>query len=372
MRRRIAFIDYFPTHYRIGLYEDLARRMEVDFIFFSDERERWQSAAIKAAADGDYRRLDLRRTRIAGQSVTPGIVGALGSRRYDAVVKTLNGKLMLPLTYLTAKRRGVPFVLWTGMWHHPTTAVHRLSQPLTYGVYRGADAIVAYGEHVKRFLGGVRGVDPAKVHVAGQAVQPSRFENVERQVNGRADVLFVGQLKEYKGVTPLLDAFAQLRDHPARLRMVGSGPLEGEVRRRLPDLGNVELLGHVPQSALPAEMARATCLVLPSVTTPLDREPWGVVVNEAMHAGLPVVASSAVGAAAGGLVQDGRNGFVVPENDASALASALRRLLSDPALAGRMSAAARDDVRAFTYARMGQAFEDAVEYAVAARARRVG
>src|SRR3954454_4407536 len=199
MRRRIAFIDYFPTHYRIGLYEEIARRMEVDFIFFSDERERWQSAAIKAAAGGDYRRVDLRRIRIAGQSLTPGIVAALRPQRYDAVVKTLNGKVMMPLTYLTAKRRGVPFVLWSGMWHHPSTVVHRLSRPLTYGVYRGAEAIVAYGEHVKRFLATVPGVDPAKVHVAGQAVQAARFERLERAPNGRPDVLFVGQLKEYKG-----------------------------------------------------------------------------------------------------------------------------------------------------------------------------
>jgi glycosyltransferase involved in cell wall biosynthesis len=276
---------------------------------------------------------------------------------------------MMPLTYLTAKRSGVPFVLWSGMWHHPTTPVHRLSRPLTYGVYRGADAIVAYGDHVKRFLAAVRGVDAAKIFSAGQAVEATRFEHLPRLADGRSDVLFVGQLKDYKGITPLLDAFAQLGDHPARLRMVGSGPLESEVRRRLGALGNVELVGHVPQSELPGEMARASCLVLPSVTTALDREPWGVVVNEAMHAGLPVVASSAVGAAAGGLVQDGRNGFVVPENDPAALAEALRRLLGNPEQAARMGQAAREDVRAFSYQRMAQAFEDAVEHAVAARGR---
>ena len=64
--------------------------------------------------------------------------------------------------------------------------------------------------------------------------------------------------------------------------------------------------------------------MLPSITTALDKEPWGLVVNEAMHAGLPVVATDAVGAAAGGLVRDGENGFVVPERDADALAAAVR------------------------------------------------
>jgi glycosyltransferase involved in cell wall biosynthesis len=367
MRRRIAFIDYFPTHYRTRLYEEVARRMEADFIFFSDERERWQNPAIRAAQGGDYRRLEMRRTRIAGQPATPGIVAALGRRRYDAVIKALNGKLMMPLTYLTAKRRGVPFVLWTGMWHHPQTPIHRLSRPLTHGVYRGAESIVAYGDHVKRFLAGVPGVDPAKVYVAGQAVDPTRFEGVESTPNDRTHVLFVGQFKEYKGITPLLDAFSQLGNTPARLRMVGNGPLEGQIRSRLGELGNVEIVGHVPQSELPRELGRAICLVLPSVTTVLDREPWGVVVNEAMHAGLPVVASSAVGAAAGGLVKDGRNGFVVPEGDAAALAGALRRMVDDPVRAAQMGRAAREDVRAFDYRRMGQAFEDAVEHAVAAQ-----
>jgi glycosyltransferase involved in cell wall biosynthesis len=89
-----------------------------------------------------------------------------------------------------------------------------------------------------------------------------------------------------------------------------------------------------------------------------------------MHAGLPVVASTAVGAAAGGLVRDGRNGLVVPERDAEALAGALRRLAQDPDLAARMGAAAHADVQAYDYRRMGQAFEDAVEQAVAAGAAR--
>ena len=51
----------------------------------------------------------------------------------------------------------------------------------------------------------------------------------------------------------------------------------------------MELVGYMPQEHLPDEFARARCLVLPSITTALDREPWGLVVNEAMHAGVPVV-----------------------------------------------------------------------------------
>jgi hypothetical protein len=98
----VLYVDYFPMHYRIGLYEELARRMEVDFVFFSDERERWHNPMIKATDSGEYRRLPLRRVSLAGHHATPGIVRAIAPDRYDAVIKGLNGRVMLPLTYLTA------------------------------------------------------------------------------------------------------------------------------------------------------------------------------------------------------------------------------------------------------------------------------
>jgi glycosyltransferase involved in cell wall biosynthesis len=106
---------------------------------------------------------------------------------------------------------------------------------------------------------------------------------------------------------------------------------------------------------------------LPSITTELDREPWGLVVNEAMHAGVPVVTTEAVGAAAGGLVRDERNGFIVPERDASSLALAIGRLIADPSLAARLGEQAREDVRRFSHHAMADAFEAAVEHAIGAR-----
>ena len=339
--------------------------MEADFYFFSDERERWQNREIRAEHGGDYRTVELRRFRVAGQALMPGVARRLSPRRYDAVVKGLNGKLMLPLTYGTAKARRVPYVLWTGMWHHPATPTHRRTRRLTEAVYRGADAIVVYGDHVKRFVTSVPGVDPAKVYVAGQAVDPRPFEAVEPQ---RApEALFVGQFKPYKGVLTLVDAWSSLNGVEGTLRLVGSGPLEDEIRRRIAGRPNVEIVGHVAQDRLPEELARARFLVLPSETTALDREPWGLVVNEAMHAGLPVIASDTVGAAAGGLVRDGRSGIVVGERDLAALAAAMRGLLEDPARAAALGTQARVDVRAFTYARMADAFEQAIEHAVRAQ-----
>jgi glycosyltransferase involved in cell wall biosynthesis len=298
LRRRIAFIDYFATHYRRRLYEELARRMDADFYFFADERERYWNRKIPLVDEGAFRRVELRRYRVAGQAVMPGLALRLHPGRYDAVIKSLNGKLMLPIVYGTSRVRRLPFVLWTGMWHHPTTRVHQATRPLTERIYHGAEAIVAYGEHVKRFLVDSASVDPGKVFVAGQAVEPEKFTPVQPVREGPAEVLFVGQFEERKGLTYLLDAFAAVDDPTARLRLVGNGPLEGELARRAAADPRLEVAGYLPQDELPGALRRARCLVLPSVTTALDKEPWGLVVNEAMHAGVPVIATDGVGAAA--------------------------------------------------------------------------
>ena len=121
-------------------------------------------------------------------------------------------------------------------------------------------------------------------------------------------------------------------------------------------------LGQVPREELPKLYASADALALPSVRTATFREPWGLVVNEAMQQGTPVIASEQVGAAAGGLVVDGRNGLVVPAGDIHALAGRIRALAMNPELRARLGEAARSDVRAFT----PQAWVDGVRRALRA------
>ncbi len=92
--------------------------------------------------------------------------------------------------------------------------------------------------------------------------------------------------------------------------------------------------------------AGSDVVVVPSVPTRDFLEPWGLVVNEAFDQGVPVIATTAVGAAAGGLVRHEETGLVVPAGDEAALAAALRRLRDDPALRARLGAAGRDAVAA--------------------------
>ena len=120
--------------------------------------------------------------------------------------------------------------------------------------------------------------------------------------------------------------------------------------------------GYVPPEKTVPYYAIAWVYVLPSITTPYFKEPWGLVVNEAFNQGVPVIATDAVGAAAGELVQDGGNGFIVPERDSAALAQALQRILDDPDLRKQLGQGARRIIAGWDNERMVMGFRQAIEY----------
>ena len=236
-------------------------------------------------------------------------------------------------------------------------------------LYRRSDAIVAYGDHVESYLVEHAGIPSEKIFVAGQAVERGRFAAVRNGDPRPPTVLYVGQLKAVKGVETLITAFKRLEDPRAALRIVGSGVLEQELIRMAEGDRRITFVGELSQDQLPDEVARARCLVLPSISAEHGREPWGLVVNEAMHGGVPTVVSDAVGAGAGGLVVDGRNGIVFPERDERSLTAALRLLISDGALAAELGRQAASDVERFSYSAMADAFIAACRYARGIQAR---
>jgi len=164
-------------------------------------------------------------------------------------------------------------------------------------------------------------------------------------------VLYVGRLVREKGVETLLSAWEGAYRDGENLCLAGEGPLRG--RGTAP---HVTYTGHVERGTLPVAYAAADVVVAPSLDTPSFLEPWGLVCNEAMHQGRPVIASAAVGAAAGGLVRHDETGLVVAPGDARALGAAIRALLDDPGRRARMGAAAREAVAAFSHEAAADAF----------------
>jgi glycosyltransferase involved in cell wall biosynthesis len=358
----VALLTTYLAGYRMPLYERLAAELDVEVLcygggeryipsWFTDLDEQLAAAPFPAR-------------RLQG----PAEALRLG-RSYEAIIASYAGGAILPAAYVGARLHRRAFVLWASVWAQPRSLSHAVALPVTRHIYRHADAVIAYGEHVRRFVATRRGHDD-DIFVAPQSVEPDLFrravseEEVQsfRATHGLPEgplVLYCGRLVAEKGVGVLAEAWPLVTE-PATLVVVGDGPL----RDQLEALPRCRVLGPLPRPALPVAYRAAELTVLASLPTPRFREPWGLVCNESMDQGRPVVASSAVGAVAGGLVRDGETGVVVEPGDRAGLAQATDHLLADQSLRHHLGAAAQAAAGAHTYEAMTEAFSRALATAI--------
>ncbi|WP_251965672.1 glycosyltransferase family 4 protein [Salinibacter ruber] len=210
-------------------------------------------------------------------------------------------------------------------------------------VYRHVDHALYVGQRNRAYFE-AHGLTDDQLTWAPHAIDNGRFAEVPDADEGaqrwRNDIgipedapvaLFAGKLEAKKAPDVLLDAFLQLEDEQVHLVLVGSGPMEDELRGCGNGHPRVHFLGFQNQSRMPVVYRLGDVFVLPSRG---PGETWGLAVNEAMACGRPVVVSSNVGCAPD--LVDETNGAVVPPDDAGALRDALKDVLSDSEKQRRM------------------------------------
>jgi glycosyltransferase involved in cell wall biosynthesis len=343
----VLFVTGHAPPYRVGAFKRLHEREDVEFALFGGRLKHGGGATAQELP-------------FPNRQVREHELYALAScGRYRAVVVPTGGRVAMLAAWAGARRARVPLIVWTSLWAHPRSAAHAFSYVALSRLYRSADAVVTYGPHVSAYVSD-RGA--RRIHIAPQSVDNffwsspdvSPPTNPAWPVDARVKFLFAGRATREKGLGVLVEAWSMsgLKAPTAALVLVGAGSTPPWV----PTGGAVVGLDPVSPRQLRNFYAAADVLVLPSIPTRTFREPWGLVTNEAMNRGLPVIASDAVGAAAGGLVRDGHNGLVVASGDPIALAVALRRLASEDLLRTRLGDAGREDVAAYTHDAWAEGF----------------
>jgi rhamnosyl/mannosyltransferase len=334
---------YYPymggieTHLK-ELCHALKRSHDVEVVVFNDRPE-----LLRESAAG----IDVTRVpslgRFASTEISPALVSELSRREYDLVhLHTPNPMGMA--AYLVARKPRAHQLVVT---HHSDTVrqarLRKAFQPIFRKVMNRADAVVATSH---RYLETSVELQPYKrktviipYGIDGASFDtPTRSEvQAIRQKYGPRIVLAVGRLIYYKGFNVLLDAMTQI-DGAAVI--AGDGPLREELERETRQRAlqdRVHWLGDVHNDDLRPFYAAADVFVLPSIAR---SEAFGIVQIEAMASGVPVVNTS-LDSGVPEVSQDGITGLTVPPGDASALAKAINRLLSDPDLRGVLGRAGR-------------------------------
>jgi len=190
-------------------------------------------------------------------------------------------------------------------------------------------------------------------------VKPNFVEDPGEVNSGGSFALFVGRLSEEKGLDVAVEAW-EIADLSMPLRVVGDGPLEGQIRDRASSLPNVDVLGRRPRARVLELMREAAILVMPSIWY----EGLPMTIVEAFSVGLPVVASNL--GAMSTLIEDGKTGLHFEPKVASSLVTQVRRVVENPDELRRMSDNARREYESrytpeSNYDQLMQIYEEAIQ-----------
>jgi glycosyltransferase involved in cell wall biosynthesis len=336
---KLALLTEIPAPYRIPLFNALAERVDLRALFLARADPRRPFYGLHEDEwRFENRVLPGRSLRRRGRWVvlSRGVLGELRRFRPDAIgVGGWNQPAFWQALWYARVRR-VPLLVWV---ESTARDIRSEALPLRLArrmMIRGAAGAFVPGRAAAEYAHalGVR-----QVEIAPNAVDTELFRRaaVDRANRDEPTFLYAGRLDAEKGIDVLVRAFERV---PGRLVLVGTGRDEARLRALAGE--RVELAGPRDRDELVRFYAEADVFVLPSRS-----EPWGMVLNEAAEAGLPLVATEEVGAAHD-LIEHGVNGFRVRAGDEGALADALRRLAEDSAFRVAAGKRSRELVRPFT------------------------
>ena len=276
--------------------------------------------------------------------------------------------------FLIVKLRRKPFILWREDWDWNVKSLKRSFVKFLAGfISRNVDAVLVPGSKHREFFES-RGVPSDNIfimpNVSNIELMDKDHENKEiirKELNleNKKVVLYVGRLIDLKGVDYLIKAFCKLHKEieDVVLLVVGDGPEKSKLEVLADELGindNVIFTGNIENSLLGGYYLLSNVFVLPSITT-YFADACPLVVNEAMYFSKPVITSDAVGTTF--MIQNGKNGYVVPERDADSLYKYLYKILSDPDLEKKMGNESKKIIeKGFRYENMVEGFNEAIEH----------
>lgn len=376
MRRRVVLITEIISPYRIPLFNALARQPEIDLhVIFLAETDpslrQWQ--IYKNEINFSYCVLPSWRQRIGKYNLlmNRGVRRALRDSAPHVIVCGGYNYVASWQALVWSGVHHVPFLLWSESNQQDLRRETWIVELLKKEFLRRCTAFIVPGQSAGAYLRTHR-VNDENIFTAANAVDNDLFADRAEAARCQAEALkrklslparyflFVGRLVPEKGVFELLDAYAKLDVQlRAQIGLVFVG--DGSCRQKLEDRaaaispGMIRFPGFAQREDLANYYALAEALILPTYT-----DTWGLVVNEAMACGLPVILSEIAGCAAD-LIKPNRNGWLVPPKDVPSLHAAMASLAAQPDLHKNMRSNSEEHIAHFTPEIWAKSIEAAVK-----------
>jgi glycosyltransferase involved in cell wall biosynthesis len=372
---RIAFIFGKALPYRLAFFHNLSQNQNIDLFLSSKEPDTEGDSHLFYTR---YRCVSLPFLKKYGSygygnvSLPIDLGFKLFKKKYDLIISKGIGTFATYLSFLISTILQKPFILWDETWYYPMTLARIIVMPIFKTVAKSANAIIVPGSKSREFFISM-GIERSRIFIAPNAsrklhVIPQKIISVKKRlkIENKRVVLYFGRLIRRKGCQFLIRAFSQLQRkfNNSFLLIAGDGPYKDELEdlcKRL-NVKNVNFLGYVPEEEKASIFSLADVFILPSIRTSITAEIWGIVLNEAMFLGKPIIATDAVGAAYD-LIEEGSDGFIVKERSVHDLYIAISKIISDEDQRVSMGRYSKELVtKKFSMKNMIQGFVQAIEY----------
>ena len=363
MSREIVILTEIIAPYRIPVFNALAVQPGVDlhvvFLAETDEALR-QWRVYKNEIKFSHQVLPSWRWQMGKNNVlvNRGVLSALNKANPRVIICGGYNYAASWLGLWWAKRHKAEFVLWSESNSRDTRSGARRVEALKMFFLRRCDRFVVPGKASLEYLKSL-GCPAGKIWTAPNAVDNDLFASRAESARSQAAqikeklglparfILFVGRMVPEKGVFDLLTAYAKLEDalrSEVGLVFAGDGVSREELveKAKAVNPGAICFPGFAQRDDLASLYAFAEGLVLPT-----HSDTWGLVVNEAMACGLPVIVSDVAGCVPD-LVEDGWNGYVVPVKDSEKLSMAMDALLRKSELRQEMKDRSLERIRNYS------------------------
>jgi glycosyltransferase involved in cell wall biosynthesis len=329
---RVAILQPAPASYRLPAFNALSRLSAIDLSVHYLSRDSWPHGWSVDHSGAEFVHYPPRAGTRIGRMME--VLSDLARRGADVTMIGGWSHLAYHAVLWSRPRFGTRVVVWTASVDRPQSSL--VKDSFKRLVLKHADGVVAASTAAIRYCNRLAPGRSDRMVVALNPVDNSRFTLGTASLDlgyPRPVFLYVGRLDPGKGLADLLRAWLL-----SGLDKVGSLVLVGEGTQREALLGLSSRLGHasvlfpgyVPYERLPRFYCASDAFVFPS-----HSDTWGMALNEAMAAGLPIITTSATGAI-GDLVVAGGNGLVVPPSQPARLGAAIRQLGTDESLRRRM------------------------------------
>jgi len=382
---RLAYIVSHPIQYQAPLLRRIAQEPDIDLTVlfgsdFSVRSYRDEGFGVEVAWDTPllegYRSRFLPNLRLSGRQATGGVSPFTpishgiyrnlrnpdGSPAFDALWVHGYASINALQAILAANALGIPVLLRAESWladrsRSPLklfakslflrTLSRLIAATLPIGTFNADYWAHYFGPTFPQFLMpyAVDNAYFAQRAEAAAATEPALRAEL-RLEPGRPIILFASKLQTRKHCNHLVQAYRNLLGKlPADpyLIIVGDGEERANLEQQCAGLEGVRFAGFQNQSILPAYFRLSDVFVLPS-----RHEPWGLIVNESMAAGCPVIVSTDVGSGPD-LITNGNEGFIYPVGNVPALTTALTQVLANPETSAAMATSARRRIATWSF-----------------------